>query len=62
MRGIVYTGEDAEVTDKLGIRVVPLTIRFGDEELVDRRDLSAAEFWKRCATSPTLMRWRCCSV
>lgn len=29
------------------IEVVPLTIRFGDEEFVDRRDLSAAAFWER---------------
>ena len=26
--------------DKLGIKVVPLTIRFGDEEFVDRVELS----------------------
>ena len=34
--------------------MVPLTIRFGDEELVDRRDLSPAEFWERCRRSPVL--------
>lgn len=43
-----------QLADENGIVIVPLSIRFGDEELVDRRDLSAAEFWKRCATSPTL--------
>ncbi|MHB1905331.1 MAG: DegV family protein [Acidimicrobiales bacterium] len=37
-----------------GIEVVPLTIRFGDEEFTDREDLSPEEFWARCATSPTL--------
>ncbi|MGH9178025.1 MAG: DegV family protein [Acidimicrobiales bacterium] len=37
-----------------GIELVPLTVRFGSEELVDRRDLSAADFWARVATSPVL--------
>lgn len=39
---------------ELGIDIVPLTIRFGNEELVDRRDLSPAEFWSRMASSPVL--------
>jgi DegV family protein with EDD domain len=39
---------------ELGIEIVPLTIRFGTEEFVDRRDLTPAEFWARCAESPTL--------
>ena len=26
----------ADIADELGIRIVPLTIRFGDEELEDR--------------------------
>ncbi len=42
------------VVDDLDIAVVPLTIRFGDEELVDREQLSVAEFWTRCVNSPTL--------
>ncbi|MFZ1490923.1 MAG: DegV family protein [Ilumatobacteraceae bacterium] len=42
------------VADELGIDVVPLYIRFGDEEFVDREELSTAEFWARCATSPEL--------
>jgi DegV family protein with EDD domain len=37
-----------------GIRVVPLSIRFGDEQLLDREELSTAEFWARCASSSTL--------
>ena len=41
-----------ELVDELGIRVVPLTIRFGDEELVDRVELSAKEFWDRVITGP----------
>jgi len=59
MPGIrVVTDSACDLTDELaaanGIVVVPLTIRFGDEELSDRRDLSPAEFWRRCKTSPTL--------
>jgi DegV family protein with EDD domain len=37
-----------------GITVVPLAIRFGDEELFDRLDLTAKQFWERCASSPML--------
>jgi DegV family protein with EDD domain len=36
------------------IRIVPLTIRFGDEEFLDREELSTSEFWRRCASSATL--------
>ncbi len=36
------------------IAVVPLTIRFGDEEFVDRRDLTPEAFWSRCAAAATL--------
>ena len=36
------------------IEVVPLTIRFGDEEFVDRLDLSAEAFWERLSRSDTL--------
>jgi len=37
-----------ELTSKAQITIVPLTIRFGDEELVDRKELSPEEFWRRC--------------
>lgn len=43
-----------ELVDRLGITIVPLSIRFGDEELIDREQLSTAEFWARCAASSTL--------
>jgi DegV family protein with EDD domain len=43
-----------EVAAELGIVIVPLTIRFGADEFVDRRDLSPEDFWKRCAASATL--------
>lgn len=31
------------------ISVVPLSIRFGDDEFIDREQLSTAEFWAKCA-------------
>jgi DegV family protein with EDD domain len=37
-----------------GVEMVPLTIRFGDDEFTDGVDLSTAEFWKRCRESDTL--------
>ena len=43
-----------ELVAELGIDVVPLTIRFGSEELVDRRDLTPSEFWARCSRSAEL--------
>ncbi len=36
------------------IEVVPLTIRFGDVEFVDRRDLSAEAFWERLGSASAL--------
>ncbi len=36
------------------VRVVPLSIRFGDEEFIDREQLSTSEFWARCAQQDTL--------
>jgi DegV family protein with EDD domain len=36
-----------EVVARHRLTVVPLTIRFGDEELVDREELSKDEFWER---------------
>ncbi|MBW3555534.1 MAG: DegV family protein [Actinobacteria bacterium] len=44
----------ADLASKHRIDIVPLTIRFGDQEFVDRRDLSPKEFWDRCASSPVL--------
>ena len=42
------------LVDELGLRVVPLSIRFGDEEFIDRRNLTTAEFWRRSAASAVL--------
>jgi len=36
------------------IEIVPLTIRFGDEEFVDREELSTSEFWSKLQTSDSL--------
>jgi DegV family protein with EDD domain len=36
-----------EVAESLGITVVPMNIRFGDEELRDGADLSLADFYRR---------------
>ena len=44
----------ADIADELGIIIVPLSIRFGDEELIDRDELTVAEFWTRCVNSSTL--------
>src|SRR5487761_1816183 len=40
-----------EVVDDLVIEVVPLKVRFGAEELVDRVELTAEAFWARLRTS-----------
>lgn len=41
-------------TTALGIEVVPLTVRFGSAEYVDRIELSVEDFYSRMATSPEL--------
>lgn len=43
-----------EVRARLGITVVPLTVRFGNETFTDGTDLDAASFWSRLETSPGL--------
>src|SRR5665213_921497 len=44
----------AEVAAAHGVTIVPLSIRFGDEEFVDGKDLTTEEFWARCKASPVL--------
>lgn len=39
---------------ELGIEVVPLSIRFGDEEFVDREELTVEEFYRRLDASDVL--------
>ncbi|MCS5686032.1 MAG: DegV family protein [Acidimicrobiales bacterium] len=51
----VVTDSASDLTDEeasaLGITIVPLSIRFGEEELVDRIELGADEFYARMAAS-----------
>ena len=42
------------IIDKYGIVVVPLTIRFGDTDYVDREAFTPKEFWAKCSASPVL--------
>jgi DegV family protein with EDD domain len=44
----------AEEADALGIEIVPLSIRFGNEEFTDRVDLTVDEFYRRLAESAAL--------
>jgi DegV family protein with EDD domain len=54
----VVTDSSCDLSDELiaeyDIEIVPLTIRFGSEEFVDRTELSNADFWRRMAASPVL--------
>jgi DegV family protein with EDD domain len=43
-----------DAVDEHRIRVVPLSIRFGEQEYIDREQLTTAEFWAKCATNATL--------
>jgi DegV family protein with EDD domain len=42
------------LADELGIEIVPLTIRFGDDDFIDRRHLTTRQFWERCAGTNVL--------
>jgi len=42
------------VCDELDITVVPLSVRFGNEELTDRVDLTPQAFYEKMAATPTL--------
>ena len=43
-----------ELVDQHGIEIVPLSIRFGDEEFVDRTELSVDDFYAKMASSGIL--------
>jgi len=43
-----------ELVAELGIEVVPLSIRFGQDEFVDRQELGTDEFWRRLGESSVL--------
>ena len=42
------------LVEALRIEVVPLSIRFGEEEFIDREELSPEDFWDRLRSSTTL--------
>jgi DegV family protein with EDD domain len=54
----IVTDSSSDLTEEqaadLDIEVVPLTVRFGDVELVDRTELTVAEFYRRMAESTEL--------
>lgn len=51
----IVTDSGSDLSDKeaseLGISIVPLSIRFGEEELIDRVELGADEFYERMNNS-----------
>lgn len=42
------------LADELGIRIVPLTVRLGSDDFLDRVGLSPSELWARCSTASGL--------
>jgi DegV family protein with EDD domain len=54
----IVTDSAADLTDEesaaLGVTVVPLSIRFGSEEYVDRKDLTPAEFYAKLGSAAVL--------
>lgn len=42
------------VADTLGIVIVPLSIRFGDDEYIDRTTITTDRFWQLCSSSKEL--------
>jgi len=49
----------ADEIDPYDVEIVPLTIRFGDEEFTDRQDLSVEDFYARMATEVELPQTAC---
>lgn len=43
-----------ELVKEFDIAIVPLTVRFGDDEFIDRVELSTDEFWRRSKASEVL--------
>jgi DegV family protein with EDD domain len=44
----------ADGAREMGVTVVPLTVRFGEEQLRDGVDIDATTFYRRLTTAPTL--------
>ncbi len=45
---------DGQTAKELGVRVVPLHIRFDSKDFLDQVELSREEFWARCEASSQL--------
>ena len=54
----IVTDSSCDLPDKLitemNIKIVPLKIRFGDTEFVDRVELTTEQFWEKCQASDEL--------
>ena len=64
MSGVfIVTDSSSDLTEdevaSLDIEIVPLTVRFGDEEFIDGRDLTIDDFYKRMAASDDLPQTAC---
>lgn len=64
MSGVhIVTDSSSDLTpedvDGLDVAIVPLTVRFGHEELTDRRELSVDDFYRRMAASDELPQTAC---
>jgi DegV family protein with EDD domain len=59
----IVTDSSSDLTpgdiEGLDVAVVPLTIRFGDEEFLDRTELSVDDFYKRMAAADELPQTAC---
>jgi DegV family protein with EDD domain len=59
----IVTDSSSDLTagdvDQLDVQIVPLSVRFGDEEFTDGQDLSVAEFYSRMADSDQLPQTSC---
>jgi DegV family protein with EDD domain len=59
MPGIAVVADSAcdlgtSLVEERHLRLVPLSVRFGHEELIDREQLSTKEFWDRVSHEPEL--------
>jgi len=50
---------EQEEVASLNVEIVPLSIRFGNEEFTDRRDLTVEDFYKRMANTDALPQTAC---
>ena len=64
MSGIrIVTDSSSDLTkddlEQLDVQIVPLSIRFGDQEFTDGLDLTVADFYSRMARSDELPQTSC---